>query len=140
MRDSPPQRPEAQNNPKIGSFTLKKFELKFRQGPKARVATFPSQKSAKSIRHIHTHWINKISTQCLKKTTPKFQSCYSTERAANVERMRRYGAMESCFSHGQLHVGCSRVGNGKNLFIFTPNGKTQNAVYPAALQMILNRL
>ena len=39
-----------------------------------------------------------------------------------------------CFSHGQLYVGCSRVGTGKNLFVFAPDGKTQNVVYAAALR------
>ncbi|CAM1327207.1 Uncharacterised protein r2_g3622 [Pycnogonum litorale] len=42
--------------------------------------------------------------------------------------------LQPCFSHGQLFVGCSRVGNGNDLFILTPNGKTKNVVYPAALQ------
>ncbi|XP_029652563.1 uncharacterized protein LOC115225756 [Octopus sinensis] len=46
--------------------------------------------------------------------------------------------MQQCFSHGQLYVGCSRVGNGNNLFILTPNGKTKNIVYPAALQLSPN--
>jgi hypothetical protein len=39
-----------------------------------------------------------------------------------------------CFSHGQLYVACSRVGAGKNLYVFAPDGKTKNIVYPTALQ------
>ncbi|XP_035218215.1 uncharacterized protein LOC118191520 [Stegodyphus dumicola] len=39
-----------------------------------------------------------------------------------------------CFSHGQLYVGCSRVGRKDNLYIFAPNWKTFNIVYPEALQ------
>ena len=37
-----------------------------------------------------------------------------------------------CFSHGQLYVGCSRVGWPDNLFILAPNGKSTNIVYPEA--------
>lgn len=39
-----------------------------------------------------------------------------------------------CFSHGQLYVGCSRVGSAKNLFICTPKqGFSENIVYPEVL-------
>lgn len=39
-----------------------------------------------------------------------------------------------CFSHGQLYVACSRLGNPKCLYIYTPNEKTKNIVYPLALK------
>ena len=39
-----------------------------------------------------------------------------------------------CFSHGQLYVACSRVGTGKNLYVFAPDAKTKNIVYQTALQ------
>ena len=40
----------------------------------------------------------------------------------------------SCFAHGQLYVGCSRVGKSQNLYIYAPEGKTKNVVYPRALE------
>ena len=40
----------------------------------------------------------------------------------------------SCFSYGQLYVACPRVGTGKNLYVFAPDGKTRNIVYQTALQ------
>ncbi|CAM1292594.1 Uncharacterised protein r2_g174 [Pycnogonum litorale] len=58
--------------------------------------------------------INKAQGQSLKVTGPQL--------------------LQPCFSHGQLYVGCSKVVNGNDLFILTPNGKTKNVVYPAALQ------
>ena len=38
-----------------------------------------------------------------------------------------------CFSHGQLYVGCSRVGSSSDLFTFTPDNKTKNVVYKEIL-------
>ena len=38
------------------------------------------------------------------------------------------------FSHGQLYVACSRVGNLDDLFIYTENGTAKNIVYPQVLE------
>lgn len=39
------------------------------------------------------------------------------------------------FAHGQLYVGCSRVGKPSALYIYTPiEGKTKNVVYKKALE------
>ena len=38
------------------------------------------------------------------------------------------------FSHGQLYVACSRVGNSDNLFICTVTGTTKNIVDPQVLE------
>ena len=41
--------------------------------------------------------------------------------------------LKPCFSHGQLYVGCSRVGKADDLHVLAPNGRTLNIVYPEAL-------
>uniref|UniRef100_A0A0L8H069 ATP-dependent DNA helicase n=1 Tax=Octopus bimaculoides TaxID=37653 RepID=A0A0L8H069_OCTBM len=42
--------------------------------------------------------------------------------------------LQPCFLHGQLYVGCSRVGDEKNLYILgDKHGKTENIVYKEAL-------
>jgi ATP-dependent DNA helicase PIF1 len=38
-----------------------------------------------------------------------------------------------CFSHGQLYVACSRVGNPNNLYIYCKEGQTKNIVYEEAI-------
>ncbi|GFW89675.1 ATP-dependent DNA helicase [Trichonephila clavipes] len=38
------------------------------------------------------------------------------------------------FSHGQLYVACSCVGKPSDLFVYAPDGKTRNIVYPTTLQ------
>ena len=40
---------------------------------------------------------------------------------------------EPCFSHGQLYVGISRVGDEKGLYILAQNGRTKNIVYKEVL-------
>ena len=42
---------------------------------------------------------------------------------------------EPVFTHGQLYVGCSRVGNPNKLYFLTnEDGKTKNVVYQEALK------
>ena len=40
---------------------------------------------------------------------------------------------ESCFSHGQLYVGCSRVGSNEDAFAFAAGGRAKNIVYKEVL-------
>ncbi|XP_057340808.1 uncharacterized protein LOC130677904 isoform X2 [Microplitis mediator] len=39
-----------------------------------------------------------------------------------------------CFSHGQLYVGCSRVGKPSSLFVLAKDGLTKNIVHSIALR------
>ena len=41
---------------------------------------------------------------------------------------------ESTFAHGQLYVGCSRVGRCGGLYIYAPNNRTRNVVLRQAIQ------
>lgn len=41
---------------------------------------------------------------------------------------------ESCFSHGQLYVAFSRVGQKENIFVYAPECKTVNVVYKNVFQ------
>jgi ATP-dependent DNA helicase PIF1 len=41
--------------------------------------------------------------------------------------------LESCFSHGQLYVACSRVSSAKDLTILAPGEYTENVVYKEVL-------
>ena len=41
---------------------------------------------------------------------------------------------EPYFSHGELYVGCSRVGSKNNLYMYALRNKTKNIVYQEALQ------
>lgn len=40
----------------------------------------------------------------------------------------------NCFSHGQLYVGCSRVGKPSDLFIHAQDAKATNVVHQLALR------
>jgi ATP-dependent DNA helicase PIF1 len=45
-----------------------------------------------------------------------------------------------CFSHSQLYVACSRVGTGKNLYVFAPDAETKHSpktLFPLSLLKLL---
>jgi ATP-dependent DNA helicase PIF1 len=74
---------------------------------------FPFQRLQFPIRIAFAMTINKAQGQSLKVAGVNLES--------------------PCFSHGQLYVACSRVGNPKNLFIYCKDGQTKNIVYKQAL-------
>lgn len=41
--------------------------------------------------------------------------------------------IESCFSHGQFYVACSRATSALHLHIYSPRAKTENIVYTEIL-------
>uniref|UniRef100_A0A0L8HR90 DNA helicase Pif1-like 2B domain-containing protein n=1 Tax=Octopus bimaculoides TaxID=37653 RepID=A0A0L8HR90_OCTBM len=64
-------------------------------------------------------------------TSLKMSFAMSINKAQDVIGMN---LVEPVFSHGQLYVGCSRVGKPNHLFIYVPQGKTKNVVYQETLQ------
>ena len=46
----------------------------------------------------------------------------------------------ACFSHSHLYVAYARVKTQRTLYIYTPNEKTKNIVYPLALGYTIYRL
>ena len=65
------------------------------------------------------------------------QVCFAmTINKSQGQTLKRVGLyLESePFSHGQMYVGCSRVGAEKNLKVFAPEGKSRNVVYREALK------
>ncbi|CAK9834575.1 hypothetical protein ANTRET_LOCUS11087 [Anthophora retusa] len=59
-----------------------------------------------------------------------------TMNKAQGQSLQVYGLYleNPCFSHGQLYVVCSRVGKPSDLFVYAPEEKTKNIMYPKALQ------
>ena len=59
-----------------------------------------------------------------------------TINKAQGQSLELYGLYlhTDCFSHGQLFVAWSRVGDPENLFIYTETGTTKNIVYPQVLE------
>ena len=57
-----------------------------------------------------------------------FSMSINKAQGQTLERVGLY-LDEPCFSHGQLYVGCSRVGIENRLKILCPDSKTKNVVY-----------
>ncbi|XP_035445477.2 uncharacterized protein LOC118272869 [Spodoptera frugiperda] len=72
-----------------------------------------------------------------KRTQFPVSVCYAmTINKAQGQTLRVAGVdlSVSCFSHGQLYVGLSRVSSSRNLYVHVPDGSTFNIVYPEALR------
>ncbi|GBM48173.1 hypothetical protein AVEN_138303-1 [Araneus ventricosus] len=95
-------------------------------------------------RNLHPPSLCNGTRLCIKKLMPNITevtindwTCRCLSFAMSINKAQgqslkvvRLDLLKPCFSHGQLYVGCSRVGKAHNLYILAPNGRTTNIVYP----------
>ncbi|KFM78600.1 hypothetical protein X975_23343, partial [Stegodyphus mimosarum] len=67
---------------------------------------------------------NVFSFQCV-----LLLQCLSIKLKVNHLKLLAFIWELLAFSHGQLYVACSKVGTGKNLYIFASGSETRNIVY-----------
>lgn len=60
--------------------------------------------------------------------TSQLKSLRQSLRACGLDLANPY------FSHGERHAASSRVGKSADLFVYAPEGKPKNIVYPLALE------
>lgn len=60
----------------------------------------------------------------------------TTNKAQGQSLLQVYGLgfVNPCFSHGQLYVTSSSDGKLSDLFVYAPEEKTNNIIYPQALE------